>query len=138
MRLAPSELDRGLVGQGQSVDPHRISNSTAQVRHTKKTTRTFSDVPSDSMEREVRLRLDGSAESAARKSPLPVLPVGVLPPVPVGVVAELLLSSAESRGLLTLAVFLELFVDAASLGGTLGAGAVRSWCRIGGAVGSEG
>lgn len=45
--------------------------------------------------------------------------------------------SAESRGLFGV-LFLELFVDADSLGGTLGAAAVRYECKIGGAVGSDG
>ena len=47
-------------------------------------------------------------------------------------------ASAENRGLFVLALFLELFVDAASLGGMLGAGVVRYECNTGGAVGSDG
>jgi hypothetical protein len=83
------------------------------------------------MDRDVKLRSDESTARAVPKSPLPELPVmeGLFP---------FAVISAENRGLFVLVLFLELIVDAASLGGMLGAGAVRYECNTGGAVGSDG
>lgn len=101
---------------------------------TRKTTRTPSVELSESTERAVKLSLDTSAASAACKSPLPVLPVAVT----AGLLEALFEPPlrAENRGLFA-AVFLELLVDAVSLGGTLGVEEVRLECSIGGAFGSE-
>lgn len=83
------------------------------------------------MERDVKLRSDGSTARAVLKSPLPEVPVmkGDFPFTPV---------STDNRGLFVLGLCLELFVDAASLGGTLGETVVRCECKTGGAVGSDG
>jgi hypothetical protein len=109
----------------------RQSELYLKIVRTKKTTRTPSVELSELMDCDVKLRSDGSAPRAVLKSPLPKLSVmeGFFPFTPV---------SAEGRGLFTLALFLELFVDAVSLGGTLGAAAVRCECKMGGAVGSDG
>lgn len=83
------------------------------------------------MDRDVKLRLDESTARAVLRSPLPELPVteGLFP---------LTDAKSENRGLLAVALFFELFVDAVSLARTLGAAAVRCECRMGGAVGSDG